>query len=686
MILAWFGFSQVFSYWASRGQADAEALALQTARAITAQLPVSPYASLANASALKQVVVGTGRVSSLSEVSKRLSALLEETSIWGAEDMALLAEKASGKTLWLVGKNWSEKAFGNSARQVIEDAARRREVVEMENGLKVFFPVEPPLGVESGMSLWIGGPVVPFGEAGLAQELKRSSALALGVVVSGKFIVQAGQSSPTRSLSLLNAAVANIQPGSAGMLKQGGGGGFLSVFWGTSAQLASSEVAARQAFSDKAELVVVLGTPATQEALLAAQQAVFYGWLAVFLVGVLLGFVVFPAKSKAASSEEETEEAEMAEKAFALPSSPPRAVGPSKEVTAPKTEEPFLETPLPALSESPRFLQAEPLQMSPELSKLLQPEQPPVLPPPEFLQAELSRVVHEPSIGFISMPDIEEAPIALGVRSEVEQLEEAWGETHASLPVEQPMPPAPALDFLSMPGTEEAPIALGVRSEVEQLEEAWGETHASLPVEQPMPPAPALDFLSMPGTEEAPIALGVRSEVEQLEEAWGETHASLPVEQSMPPAPALDFLSMPGTEEAPMALGLRGKAVQPEEVLGEDHAPFENPAAVFEATLREEAERFLGADFLSEPSSLAGEGVSLVEGPEMSEWRNVFVEFLRVRKQCNQETDNMDFERFKAKLEASKSSVLSKHPCKAVRFLVQIKDGKAAIKAIPVRE
>jgi hypothetical protein len=138
--------------------------------------------------------------------------------------------------------------------------------------------------------------------------------------------------------------------------------------------------------------------------------------------------------------------------------------------------------------------------------------------------------------------------------------------------------------------------------------------------------------------------------------------------------------------EESAAVGLHGKAVQPEELLGIDHAPHENPAAAFEATLREEAERFLGADFLPAHSSLAGEvlSASAAEGLEVAEWRNVYAEFLRVRKQCNQDIESLNFERFKAKLEASKSNLLAKHHCATVRFLVQIKDGKAAIKAIPV--
>ncbi|MCL2178809.1 MAG: hypothetical protein FWC28_05235 [Proteobacteria bacterium] len=722
IVLAWVGFSQVFSQWASRAQADAEALALQAARTVVAQLPVSPYESLANSPTWRQVLANGGKASTLVEVSKRLSALVEEAP-WREGDIALLVDNSGkdGKALWLVDKRWTEKAPGSYSRQAVEEAARQRMVVEESSGLKVFFPVEAPVGVDNGVHLWIGGPAVPFGEASLAQELKRTSALALGVVVSGKFVMQAGQPLSAPTLAFLNAAVANIQPGSAGMLKQKGGGEWISAFWGA---VVSKEVAARQPLSTgRAELVIVLSNPATQEVLLGMQQTVFYIWLAVFLVGLILGFVAFPANAKGVSEEEEEE---MEERAFVPP---PRAVEPLKEATALKVEGPPIETSSPAAPKPPKFLhaeppqvlskplprllQAEPLQMSPELSKLLQPEPTqaaptqmaprlPKLSPaeptqmsPELLkllkleppgvsaelkvvQAEQPRVLQEPSAGFVA-PGTEEESMVVGLPGKAEQPGEVLEEALS----------APPLDFMSMVDLQEEP--LGLPGKAEQAEEVWGEEPLAVglrgKVEQPE---------EVWG--EAPLAVGLRGKVEQPKEVWGEAPLAVGLRgKAEQPEEVLgevsfaspsDFVPITDTQIKLAAVGLRGKAVQPEEVLGEDHAPNENSAAMFEASLREEAERFLGADFLPEPLALSGErlSVSSVEGPEVTEWRSVYAEFLRVRRQCQQDTEGLDFERFKTKLEASKSNILSKHQCKTVRFLVQIKDGKAAIKAIPVRD
>jgi len=589
IVLAWFGFSHVFSKWADRAQADAEALVLQTSRAVAAGLPVSPYASLANSPLLKQTLAALPSTN-ITKAGQELSRRLAETfPDWSAEDIALLSEKTSEKTLWLMGQSLSEKAPEGYTKPVIQDAAHRRDMVEVGNGLKMFFLVEPPAGMESNLSLWLGGPAMRSWESNLSQELKRAPALGLGVVVSGKLVMQAGQSQQTHSLSLLNMAVSNIQPDSVGLLKNAEKpGSFISTFWGTSKQLAGDGVAARQSLGiGKAELVVVLNNQATQEALLGAEQVVFYGGLVALLVGLLVGFVVFPA--------------------------------------------------------GPRLVQSQ------EVNEATQP-----LPPPSpFLVADDSKVLKEAS--------------ALEVASEKEEAETT--EQAFALPSSPSSPPSLSL-FAPPQAMEEAS-----GSKVEELfpkmslsAESFIPSRLSEFLQPQRADVSSLDFAAE--SEGAPVAAGLHGKAVQPR-----------VDVS-----SLDFSAEP--EEEPVAVGLHGKAVQPEELLGVDYAPHENPAAVFEATLREEAERFLGADFLPEPSSLAGEvlSTSAVEGPEVAEWRNVFAEFLHVRKQCNQETESLNFERFKTKLEASKNSLLAKHQCKTVRFLVQIKDGKAAIKAIPVRD
>jgi len=50
------------------------------------------------------------------------------------------------------------------------------------------------------------------------------------------------------------------------------------------------------------------------------------------------------------------------------------------------------------------------------------------------------------------------------------------------------------------------------------------------------------------------------------------------------------------------------------------------------------------------------------------------------------EHENLTLERFEAKLQQNRQSLLERYKCKSVKFQVYIKDGKAAIKATPVKE
>jgi hypothetical protein len=66
-------------------------------------------------------------------------------------------------------------------------------------------------------------------------------------------------------------------------------------------------------------------------------------------------------------------------------------------------------------------------------------------------------------------------------------------------------------------------------------------------------------------------------------------------------------------------------------------------------------------------------------------FREVFEDFLALKRKCGEKTDNLTFERFAAKLRNNRDALMSKHHCRTVRFQVYVKDGKAALKASPVR-
>jgi hypothetical protein len=74
-----------------------------------------------------------------------------------------------------------------------------------------------------------------------------------------------------------------------------------------------------------------------------------------------------------------------------------------------------------------------------------------------------------------------------------------------------------------------------------------------------------------------------------------------------------------------------------------------------------------------------------VADDEQAHWQQVFQDFLRTRSECGEPAEGLTFERFRAKLEQNKATLVAKYQCKTVRFQVYVKEGKAALKATPVR-
>ncbi|MBX2813074.1 MAG: hypothetical protein KTR25_14765 [Myxococcales bacterium] len=70
---------------------------------------------------------------------------------------------------------------------------------------------------------------------------------------------------------------------------------------------------------------------------------------------------------------------------------------------------------------------------------------------------------------------------------------------------------------------------------------------------------------------------------------------------------------------------------------------------------------------------------------DMVHYREVYENFLHLRERCGERTKDIPFERFLDKLENNRAKLVEKYNCRTVRFQVYEKDGKAALKATPVR-
>jgi hypothetical protein len=71
---------------------------------------------------------------------------------------------------------------------------------------------------------------------------------------------------------------------------------------------------------------------------------------------------------------------------------------------------------------------------------------------------------------------------------------------------------------------------------------------------------------------------------------------------------------------------------------------------------------------------------------EEAHFRHIFDDFLDKKRECGEPIVGLTRDKFLQKLRDNKLALVEKHNCRTVRFSVYIKDGKAALKATPVRD
>lgn len=72
--------------------------------------------------------------------------------------------------------------------------------------------------------------------------------------------------------------------------------------------------------------------------------------------------------------------------------------------------------------------------------------------------------------------------------------------------------------------------------------------------------------------------------------------------------------------------------------------------------------------------------------PDDAHFHEVYDLFIATRKECGEPVADLTYERFLGKLKKNREQLISKYNCRTVRFQVYVKAGKAALKAVPVRD
>jgi hypothetical protein len=67
-------------------------------------------------------------------------------------------------------------------------------------------------------------------------------------------------------------------------------------------------------------------------------------------------------------------------------------------------------------------------------------------------------------------------------------------------------------------------------------------------------------------------------------------------------------------------------------------------------------------------------------------FQEVFREFVLTRERCSEASDGLTYDKFVQKLRKNKEQLMQKYSCRTVKFQVYVKEGKAALKATPVKD
>ncbi len=68
------------------------------------------------------------------------------------------------------------------------------------------------------------------------------------------------------------------------------------------------------------------------------------------------------------------------------------------------------------------------------------------------------------------------------------------------------------------------------------------------------------------------------------------------------------------------------------------------------------------------------------------EWREVFQDFVAMKQQCGEPTESLTYEKFEGTLKKNSAAIMQRHKVQKVKFSVYEKEGKAALKANPIRD
>jgi hypothetical protein len=224
------------------------------------------------------------------------------------------------------------------------------------------------------------------------------------------------------------------------------------------------------------------------------------------------------------------------------------------------------------------------------------------------------------------------------------------------------------------------------RRNLEQLlgpggEDALDDAPARMP-DAPVRPPPPSEFkfsspsLSPPSAGPPPLELAVTPR-SPLSSPLASTSQATPTAAQTPP-PAQGAAGRAAARGPIPMPSVPGRAAEP------PPAPAPPPPAALDDDILSMPTASLG--MVSTPGPSMPSAPATLDEEEDPYFRSIFNEFVAMKKHCGEPTAGLTYARFAEKLKRNRDDLMAKPGCVDVRFSVYVKDGKAALKATPVKD
>lgn len=228
-----------------------------------------------------------------------------------------------------------------------------------------------------------------------------------------------------------------------------------------------------------------------------------------------------------------------------------------------------------------------------------------------------------------------------------------------------------------------------------------------IPAQQTDSPTPGPDDFQFPSEQPAPQAEAEEDDAAQaLASGGGRMSPVPPSYQSLPPTPvpsaATSPVPSPWATPVPAAsappvgsakpldpFGMVSQGSPADSYYGDDNPDATRVAAVPQELLQASASSMpanAGASAVARPLGGVPSVAAPAVDPEEQHFHDVFQEFVATRARCGEPSEGVTYDKFVAKLRKNRDQLVQKYACRTVRFQVYVKEGKAALKATPVKD